>query len=1180
MNNPNNIFNKVGVLMNLQNYKQQYSLSKSLRFELKPIGKTLQFVQNKRLIENDKELNLNISKIKNILTDYHRYFINQVLNDTTLDLSLLVKAFESEDKDVITDQKNILMKQIVERFKRNTLFDGLFGSDVVDTHLLQWSGSLAYDSSVFESVKGYGGLLLDYHAGKKWIYEAGEGHTVANRIIEDNAIIFYRNIIVLKQISDAISINNIVETCGYKGSISDFINPKLYGNFISQTGINNYNLLITGYSTETSKHQGINELVAQHNQTADTRLPFLTKLKKQILSNEQTISFRFDSKVNSDQELLEIINQSYMRMINSNILKEICTVFVNIESYNLEQIFVSYKWLKNLSHQVYKNFGTIYAALEYYYSNVFNPCHGKITVKYLNNQEKFIKKQDHSLKSIYDALLAHQGKELAMQLIATIKSTKLVDSIFTTHEVFNKEINNLDDDFSLVKNKSKNHIIKDFLDSILDLNRFLKQFKVDEPSIDLSFYANLDSFLESISEWVSIHRKSEAYLTGKPFTDDKFMLTFNALELLNGWDKDKEANYRTSILQKDGLYYLAVSTDENKKFFTQLGSTGTGYKRMEYKQVTGANKMLPKVFFSAKGLDTYKPSPKILEDYKLGKHKKGKDFNLGFCHELIDFFKTAIKQNPNWQVFNFNFSNTATYADISQFYNEFEAQAYNVELYDVEEDIVNEAVESGSLYLFQIYNKDFSPKSKGSKDLYTLYFLELFSPENLANPKFKLNGGGTIFYRPASIREQDAIVHKAGTKTALKTSNHLYTLNYDITKNKRYTSDKFLFSFPITINFHKRGYVNLNKLIAEELKSTTTYNILGLHRGERCLLSYVVINQDNEILELGDLDTINGFNYNAKLTELASKRQSSRYEWNTIENIKDSKEGYLSIAVNEVTKLLRKYNALLAIENLDTNFKNSRAMIEKQVYQTFETNLNSKLQYLCDKSDVANGLQLVNFEDKFMFQNGIIFRVDPYFVTNVDVDTGYVAKFKFKYESLSAAQHLINSFESIHYQNEHFAFTFNELNINNKNSTSRNWTLVTSNETRYILDPETKSFEPIKLTKTFSELFNDFDINVTKDLKDEIIGKGSVKFYRKFIELLNCLMSVVQLAPNRNILVSPIMSKNTLKNKLKYSDINAAYNIARKVNLVIQNIKSEENPQYFIKKENWLSFLISSSISG
>lgn len=65
---------------------------------------------------------------------------------------------------------------------------------------------------------------------------------------------------------------------------------------------------------------------------------------------------------------------------------------------------------------------------------------------------------------------------------------------------------------------------------------------------------------------------------------------------------------------------------------------------------------------------------------------------------------------------------------------------------------IDKLVDEGKIYLFQLYNKDFSPHSNGTPNLHTLYFKMLFDERNLEDVVYRLNGEAEMFYRPASIK--------------------------------------------------------------------------------------------------------------------------------------------------------------------------------------------------------------------------------------------------------------------------------------------------------------------------------------------------------------------------------------------------------------------------------------------
>ena len=164
--------------------------------------------------------------------------------------------------------------------------------------------------------------------------------------------------------------------------------------------------------------------------------------------------------------------------------------------------------------------------------------------------------------------------------------------------------------------------------------------------------------------------------------------------------------------------------------------------------------MLPKVFFSETGIQRFRPSEELLGKYERGTHKKGAGFDLGDCRALIDFFKKSIERHDDWKKFDFKFSDTSTYQDISEFYREVEQQGYKMSFRKVSVDYIKSLVEEGKLYFFQIYNKDFSAHSKGTPNMHTLYWKMLFDEENLKDVVYKLNGEAEVFFRKSSITVQ------------------------------------------------------------------------------------------------------------------------------------------------------------------------------------------------------------------------------------------------------------------------------------------------------------------------------------------------------------------------------------------------------------------------------------------
>ena len=107
----------------------------------------------------------------------------------------------------------------------------------------------------------------------------------------------------------------------------------------------------------------------------------------------------------------------------------------------------------------------------------------------------------------------------------------------------------------------------------------------------------------------------------------------------------------------------------------------TDYKKMNYYLLPGASKTLPHVFISSNAWKKSHGIPdEIMYGYNQNKHlKSSPNFDLEFCHKLIDYYKECIDSYPNYQIFNFKFAATETYNDISAFYKDVERQGYKIE---------------------------------------------------------------------------------------------------------------------------------------------------------------------------------------------------------------------------------------------------------------------------------------------------------------------------------------------------------------------------------------------------------------------------------------------------------------------------------------------------------------------
>mgnify|MGYP002508278712 FL=1 len=246
---------------------------------------------------------------------------------------------------------------------------------------------------------------------------------------------------------------------------------------------------------------------------------------------------------------------------------------------------------------------------------------------------------------------------------------------------------------------------------------------------------------------------------------------------------------------------------------------------------------------------------------------------------------------------------------------------------------------------------------------------------------------------------------------------------YDLIKDKRYTVDKYQFHVPITINFKSENIDNVNDRVNQYIRESKDLHMIGIDRGERHLLYISVVDLQGNIKYQTSLNVINNYDYHDKLTEREKERDEERKSWQTIEGIKDLKEGYLSQAIHKICNLMIEYNAIVVLEDLNFGFMRGRQKFEHSVYQKFEKMLIDKLNYLADKKKnlqeiggLLKAYQLTNQFKSFKElgkQSGFLFYTQAWNTSKIDPVTGFVNLFDTRYESIDKAKSFFSKFDGI-----------------------------------------------------------------------------------------------------------------------------------------------------------------------
>lgn len=1233
-----------------------YSLSKTLRFELKPIGKTLEHIESKGLIAQDEQRAEEYKKVKDIIDEYHKAFISMCLTNCklkaeseekcdSLEEYLLfankAKRTEQEENAFVKVKEN-LRKQIVTAFKNGGSYGDLFKKELIQKHLPAFVTS-EDEKQMVDNFKTFTTYFTGFHENRRNMYSDEEKSTaIAYRLIHENLPMFIDNMKSFCKIAETEVTEHLPEI--YQAfneylnvvDIRDMFQLDYFSDTLTQEQIEVYNNIIGGRTLDDgTKVQGINEYVNLYNQQQKEkkdRLPLLKPLYKMILSDRVAISW-IQEDFASDEEMLNAINDT-CGLLNETLVAEkdsLRNILLHIADYDTEHIYIANDLgLTDISQQIFGQYDVYISAIKEELRGQIKPtAKERKDPELLNDRINKLFKSAKSFPISYLNSFVDSSKtieEYFSQLGAYNRDGEQKTNLFTQIEMAKiaaADILSGKHSGQLNQSEDATMLIKNLMDSYKALQHFIKPLlgNGDEADKDNEFDAKLRAVWNELDIITPLYNKVRNWLTRKPYSTEKIKLNFENAQLLGGWDVNKEPDCTSVLLRKDGLYYLAIMDKHNNRVlnFKELPCEGDCYEKMDYKQMAlpmGLGAFVRKCFGSAKALGWQCPAKLLNKEGKIIiKDEEAKDI----LPELIDCYKDFLniyeKDGFKYKNYDFKFKPSNEYEKLSAFFAEVPSQGYKCSFRKVSSAYINQLVDEGKLFLFKIWNKDFSEFSKGTQNMHTLYWKMLFDERNLADVVYKLNGQAEVFYRKKSLELANTTIHQANKPIENKNKQNPKkesTFDYDIIKNRRYTVDKFQFHVPITINFKATGNDNINSDVLDIIRANGIEHIIGIDRGERHLLYLSLIDLKGNIVKQMTLnEIINEYrgntyktDYKGLLSEREGERTDARRNWQRIENIKELKEGYLSQVVHIISKMMVEYKAIVVLEDLNSGFMRGRQKIERNVYEQFEKKLIDKLNYYVDKQKDAsesggllNALQLaskfVSFK-KLGKQSGCLFYIPAWNTSKIDPVTGFVNLFDTRYENAEKARLFFFNFESIRYNVEkdwfEFAFDYNKF-TKKAEGTQTQWTLCTyGTRVKTFRNPAKNNNwdnEEIHLTDEFKNVFAKAGIDINGNIKESICsmdGKTHASILKDLLGLMKLLLQMRNSITNSEVdyLLSPVADANgnfydsrTCNDALpKDADANGAYNIARKGLWAICKIQesADERPSLAITNKEWLQF--------
>lgn len=1067
----------------LEDLTRQNKVTKSLQLEIIPEGKTGETIENKGFLDTDAMHRDLVSKISPYVDSAIRKVSNTALSDMSIDFSV-----DAEEEEITAKIKSAANKALLKAVKDlfglslKQINSAKFLHDALPEHIAEMD--LAADEKaaaldLAESIKGKTEIITSFLITRITALEVWMPERVA-----ENWHTYKKNINIFEKL---IKSDIGADLLRDHPCVSGFVDAKNYNNYLSQNGINEYNLAINGLVTvDGIKKKGIRQLVNEYNQKnkGNNSLPMPKELYKQILEpTEKAFSIR---TISTDEELKEVTFDA--KKLADEATKDIMDALKDLTG---DDLAVRYNKLHALSHLVTGNHKTIPDAIKTAELNTlveeYESAPSKREAKVIEKRIAGLDKALLKMQWTFDEIEKLSGvKDLVKTYKTAINSEKSFIDGLNPSAIFAGPVRG-DENATLS--------LKEYFDAwttLRDLFRLIMRSDTDKG--DNAFYEVLGSNYRNLNATAKAQGLAVAYITRKPKDASKNDLASMGTAARSGsaWlqpDGILDINKFTILSGADGklfLYMLAPGT----KPVSLVGSDKDNFVFAQ-KKAQDAKKFLPRLTFTyAKKFfeknpneDAFVLSKKLhkpmtitralfdIKDknlYTTGALKDGTVTEEEFKDNLakiLQFYKDFVANYEEYDLFNikYRYDDVSDYKNSEDFFEDINACNIKAMWLNCDREKMEKLVDSGDALMFLISSRFLYRDDK--KSAYT----EVLKTALFENADIFLSSSPKMFYRKATITKP--IVHKKGSilvnkrdkngnaipddiyEEIYRFKNNLTTakefnlskeaqryLNtglvvtkkatHDIVKDKRYTENKWFIQFSYTKNRSVvSGEKSLNSTIRENLPNM---NVISVIRSATDLIYYMVQAPDGTILEKQSLNVINGYDYWAALKETSDERKREKSEeWKYGRKVADQRDAYLSQAITVLCRKVIEYDAVLCLEYIQPEVKNKFDAIDNSVMKKFESLLTARLSdlYFMDKAcgepgSVDNPYQLCDNTGND-FQDGIVFFTGAAYTGNVDKETGFVNIFD--YSRIVSGAHrkaFLAHFDSIKYSKTKDRFIF------------------------------------------------------------------------------------------------------------------------------------------------------------
>lgn len=578
----------------MKQFTNLYPVSKTLRFELRPIGKTKENIEREGILQRDEQRADDYKVVKNFIDEYHKQYIKKRLWDFKIPLESEghldsleeyqelygMSKRDANQEAAFTEVKDNLRGIIAKRLTNDSPdYKRIDKKELIREDLIDFLEN-EEDKKIVRQFADFTTYFTGFHQNRQNMYTAEEKSTaIAYRLIHQNLPKFMDNMKVFAKIAETSVADYFADIYeGWKeylnvGSIEEIFQLDYFSETLTQPHIEVYNYIIGKKILEDGTEiKGINEYVNLYNQQQkdkSQRLPFLVPLYKQILSDREKLSWLAE-EFESDEMMLAAINELYSRLhdlLMGTENESLRSLLSHMKDFDLEQINITNDLsLTDISQRLFSRHDVFTSGIKDKLRVITPRKRGENDENFEDRISKIFKTQKSFSISFLDNLPQPVIKEKELRTVEdyfislgainteTTQKENLFAQIENAYEDSRSILQMKDTGNALSQNKQAVEKIKALLDAFKDLQHFIKPLlgSGEENEKDELFYGVFQLIWDELDAVTPLYNKVRNWLTRKPYSTEKIKLNFDNAQLLDGWDENKETANASIILCRDG----------------------------------------------------------------------------------------------------------------------------------------------------------------------------------------------------------------------------------------------------------------------------------------------------------------------------------------------------------------------------------------------------------------------------------------------------------------------------------------------------------------------------------------------------------------------------------------------------------------------------------------------------